>query len=88
MTDAKDLPIGVWVHLAANYDSQVMKIYMNEEECGYLARTGTVNPNDFHLCLGSFEQEHEAHFVGKLDEPKLYDRALTADEIRKHAQSR
>ncbi|MHB1457877.1 MAG: LamG domain-containing protein, partial [Armatimonadota bacterium] len=68
------------------YDGQMMRIYMNGEECGSMARTGPVNPNDFELCLGSFAEKHAAHFTGKLDEVRLYNRALSADEIRAHAQ--
>ncbi|MHB1456731.1 MAG: glycoside hydrolase family 99-like domain-containing protein, partial [Armatimonadota bacterium] len=54
----KVMPLGEWVHLAATYDGQMMRIYMNGEECGSMARTGPVNPNDFELCLGSFAEKH------------------------------
>ena len=38
--------------------------------------------NNFHLCLGTYEVNHTAHFSGLLDEVKLYAGALTADEVR------
>ena len=50
-----------------------------------MERPGPVKPNDFHLCLGNFAEDHAAHFTGLLDEVKLYDRALTAEEVRGHA---
>ncbi len=81
----KNLPIGKWVHLAATYDGNMMRIYMDGEECASLERIGPVNPNDFNLCMGSFAESHEAHFTGKLDEVRLYNKALSAEEVRKHA---
>lgn len=84
----KVMPLGEWVHLAATYDGQMMRIYMNGKECGSMARTGPVNPNNFELCLGSFAEKHAAHFTGKLDEVRLFNRALSADEIRAHARKK
>ena len=78
------LPVGRWVQLDGTFDGQTMKIYVDGQECGSLARPGPIRPNSFHLCLGSFEVTHAAHFQGLLDEVKLYRRALTAEEIQKH----
>jgi len=84
---SKALPLGRWVHLAGTFDGQTMRIYVDGEECGSMDRPGPVNPNDFNLCLGSFAEDHAAHFTGLLDEVKLYDRALSAEQIRDHAHS-
>ncbi len=59
-----------------------MRIYVDGKEEASLERPGTVHGNEFHLCLGSYEVNHAAHFEGLLDEVKLYARALTAEEIR------
>lgn len=85
LSGSKALPVGKWVHLAATYDGQMMRIYMDGEECASLARIGPVSPNDFDLCLGSYAESHDAHFTGKLDEVKLYNRALSANEIQRHS---
>ena len=87
LTGSKALPLNRWVHLAGTFDGQTMRIYVDGEECGSLDRPGPVNPNDFNLCLGSFAEDHPAHFTGLLDEVKLYDRALTAEQMRSHARS-
>jgi hypothetical protein len=50
-----------------------------------MERRGPIKPNDFHLCLGNYEIGHRAYFDGKLDEVRLYSRALPADEIARHA---
>ncbi len=83
---SRPLPLGRWVHVAGTYDGKMMRVYMDGEECGSLERTGPTKSNDRPLCLGSFDQGHAAHFTGELDEVKLYDRALTADEVRAHAR--
>jgi hypothetical protein len=78
------MPTGRWVHLVGTFDGQVMRIYVDGEERGRMDRPGPIKPNEFHLCLGNFEVGHAAHFTGLLDEVKLYNRALSAEEIRAH----
>ncbi len=79
------LPTGRWVHLAGTFDGKTMRIYVDGQERGAMDRPGPVKPNAFHLCLGNYELKHAAHFVGLLDEVKLYDRPLTAEEVRDQA---
>ncbi len=83
------LPLGRWVHLAATFDGETMRIYVDGQLQGVMGRPGPVHSNAFHLCLGNYEVKHEAHFRGLLDEVRLYDRALTAEEVeacaREHA---
>jgi len=79
-----EMPTGRWVHLVGTFDGQVMRIYVDGEERGRMDRPGPIKPNEFHLCLGNFEVGHAAHFIGLLDEVKLYNRALSAEEIRAH----
>ncbi|MBI5685444.1 MAG: glycoside hydrolase family 99-like domain-containing protein [Verrucomicrobia bacterium] len=81
----KPLPAGQWVHLAATFDDQTMRLYMNGEECGTMSRPAPIKPNPFHLCLGNYELAHPAHFNGLLDEVRLYARALTPEEVRRKA---
>ena len=76
------LPVGRWVHVAGTFDGRTMRIYVDGEPRGELARPGPIRPNGFPLCLGSYDKKHPAYFRGLLDEVKLYDRALTPAEIR------
>ncbi len=79
------LPPGRWVHLAGTFDGQTMRVYVDGQEHGVMPRPGPVRPNNFPLCLGNFAEKHAAHFAGLLDEVRLYNRALTAEEVRRHA---
>ena len=81
-----DLPIGRWTHIAGTFDGRTMRIYVDGQERGALERPGPVRPNDFPLCLGSYDVGHAAHFQGLLDEVTLYARALTAAEVRAQYQ--
>lgn len=83
----RDLPAGQWVHLAGTFDGNMQRIYVDGVERGSLSRPGAPNPNAFHLCLGSYDIDHPAFFTGLLDEVRLYDRALTAQEIDRHFQA-
>jgi hypothetical protein len=80
------LPTGRWVHLAGTFDGNTMRIYVDGELHGTMDRPGPVKPNEAHLCLGSYEVDHPAYFTGLLDEVRLYSRALSADEVAKHAR--
>jgi hypothetical protein len=88
LTAAVDLPCGRWVHLAGTFDGATMRLYVDGVERGTLSRPGPLKPNAFPLCLGSYEPGHTAHFVGLLDEVKLYDRALSPQQIQREVQAK
>lgn len=78
---AEALPLGKWVHVAATYDGRVMRLYQDGDLVGSLDRIGKVQPIRTHLCLGSYDRAHKAHFTGLLDEVRFLSRALTAEEV-------
>jgi len=82
------LPTGRWVHLAGTFDGQSLHTYMDGEVCGTLERPGPIGTNSFPLCLGAYTPNHPAHFEGLLDEVRLYNRALSQEEIHVHADRR
>ncbi|MBI5821010.1 MAG: hypothetical protein HZA88_18730 [Verrucomicrobia bacterium] len=49
-----------------------------------LPRPTPVKPTTFHLYPGNHEIAHPAHFNGRLDEVRLYSRALPPKEVRQH----
>ena len=77
-----DLPTGRWVHLASTFDGKTMRIYVDGRLSGTMNRPGPVKPNNFDLCLGNFELNHQSYFEGILDEVKLWKRCLTPEEVR------
>jgi hypothetical protein len=81
----KPLPPGRWVHLAATFDGAVMRLYMDGEECGVMARPGARVPTDGRIVLGNYDVSHPAFFAGLLDDVRLHRRALPPEEIRSNA---
>ncbi|MCP4538967.1 MAG: hypothetical protein GY832_17670, partial [Chloroflexi bacterium] len=68
---------GGWQHVAGTYDSSVMRLYLDGSEVGTLSYTGVVSAgNGVHLSAGGSES-----LDGKLDDIRIYNRALSANEI-------
>ncbi len=79
------LPLGRWVHLAATFDGQKIRLYMDGQDQGALERPGPVGRATGPLVLGNYAVDHAAHFTGRLDEVRLWKRVLTPEEIHSFA---
>ena len=84
-----DTPImeDTWYHVAATYDGSSIKIYVNGVEEG----TPTIEsgPIDYigeqqDFKIGAGEKGNgllQNHFDGSIDDVRVYDRALSAEEV-------
>ena len=81
-----DMPVGEWIHLAGTYDNAVFKLYVN----GTLARSEPystpfkyqdVNPIIIGGNTNSKGKTWVDCFHGRIDDVRLYNRALTEEEI-------
>ncbi|MCD6351851.1 MAG: glycoside hydrolase family 99-like domain-containing protein [Armatimonadetes bacterium] len=85
LTSPEPVPVGRWLHVAATHDNEKMRLYINGRQVGELDRPGAIRPAEGQLCIGAFGQGDPSHaFIGLIDELKLYDRALTPEEIQAH----
>jgi hypothetical protein len=76
-------PVGRWVHVTATADNRVMRLYMDGKQVAEATRTVPIGvPEGRPLTLGNYEHGHRAHFIGLLDEVRLYDRVLSPEEIQ------
>jgi len=77
--------LNTWVHLAATYDAQthVSRIYINGvlDSESDTAITGNMQPNQRDLWIG---RGGVPYFEGAIDNVKIYDRALTGEEVVGH----
>jgi hypothetical protein len=76
---AEPLPAGMFTHVAAVYDGSHLGVYIN----GALSAeqpAGTMEPNSVPLHIGA-DSNGASQFAGIIDEPRVFGRALTADEI-------
>ena len=75
------LPVNTWTHLATTYDGAVQRLYVNGVEVATRAQTGPVRTSDSPLRIGGNSVWGE-FFQGRIDQVRIYSRALAADEIR------
>lgn len=84
----KAIPARIWTHLAGTYDGKLAILYVDGVAVDSLSLPGTFNPDPVPPVLlganGNIAGVSE-YFPGRLDEIALWDRALSADEIRQLA---
>jgi hypothetical protein len=81
------IPVNQWTHVAATYDGSSMKLYINGILDSTLAYSGGIFPGTDDLGIGAnvggMQKGRVAGgFVGMIDEPAIYNRALSAEEIK------
>lgn len=75
-TPADLSPTGSWHHFAVTFDGATMKSYLDGAMIGQ--RSATLNPNQaaFYLNNGG------GTFIGRLDDARVFGRALTSSEVQ------
>ncbi len=71
----------IWSHLAATYDGSTVHIYVNGVQRGSASRTNGLAASAGVLRLGGNGVWAE-WFVGRMDDVRIYDTALTATQIQ------
>jgi Concanavalin A-like lectin/glucanases superfamily len=69
-----------WWHLAATYDGQTQRVYVNGDMVSERAQTGSIqtSANAMHIGGNSIWGEY---FQGTIDEVRIYNRALSSTEV-------
>jgi hypothetical protein len=75
------LSTGAWAYLAATYDGSELRLYVGGEEVSSVRQTGPIKSSGKPLEIGG-DDVYGQYFDGLVDEVRVYDVALTADEIR------
>ena len=75
---------GDWHHVAATYDGANKIVYLNGANIGETPSTGNIETSDGRTLLGAGrDQDPPTHFVaGRIDDARIYSRALTADDVK------
>ena len=74
------LPSNTWCHLVLTYDGSYMKGYVNSQLDINQAKTGEMSFTS-DLRIGYTTGGEDAPFNGKIEDVRIYDRALSADEV-------
>lgn len=79
------LSIGQWYFVAATYDLTRIRLYVNGVEVYSGAQTGAMFSNNNTLSIGRVVRDNNSsfgEFQGKIDDVRLYNRVLSANEIK------
>jgi hypothetical protein len=86
--EGKPLGDGQWHHVAATFDGQISRVFVdgNQRQQRKTEKPGTIAKNHWDLCIGnSIVDSPDGSFLaydGLIDEVRIYNRALSADEIK------
>jgi hypothetical protein len=79
-TSGSAITANTWTHIAATYDATTVRLFVNGVQRATAARTNGLAPSAGALRLGGNGVWSE-WFAGKLDDVRIYDKALTAAQI-------
>jgi hypothetical protein len=87
LDSVKALPASTWVHVAGTYDGTALRIYINGALNATKKVSGTTCANTEPLSVGAKNRTTppattEAYMDGRIDDLRVYNRALTAAEIK------
>jgi glucose/arabinose dehydrogenase/PKD repeat protein len=75
------VPLNAWTHLATTYDGASLRVFANGTQVAIRALTGSISTSTGPLRFGGNGAWLNEFFQGRLDEIRVYDRALTAAQI-------
>jgi PKD repeat protein len=81
ISSKSQLPLNQWSHLAATYNGQYLRLYVNGVEVANRPQTGPIQTSGGALRIGGNSIWGE-WFSGSIDEVRIYNRALTASEVQ------
>jgi len=82
-----DVNDGQWHHLAGVYDGAKLSLYQDGGSVDSKSLHGRINSNWSRVLIGENGQAPNRYWNGLIDDVRLYNRALTAEEIGLLAQS-
>ncbi len=81
----KPIPVSTWVHFVLTWSGQEVKAYLDGKLVASAVTHGGVTPSDLgntgQNYLGRSQFETDPYFDGLIDEFRIYDRVLSANEV-------
>jgi hypothetical protein len=89
LDSTRALPVGRWKHVASTYDGTWLRVYIDGRAAGARRVTGRTCVSGEPLAVGAKNNPTkgllEAFWDGRLDDVRIYARALSPDEVRQLA---
>lgn len=83
----KKITLNQWNHVVFTYNGATGKVYINDmdgiADCSFAFAGNIATGNDF-LRIGGYGDASSEHFTGKIDEVRIYSRAITPVEATEH----
>lgn len=76
-----ELPSGAWTYLSTTYDGTTQRLFVNGLEVASRPQTGTIGAGNQPLRIGGNASFSGEFYEGLIDEVRVYNRALTGEEI-------
>ena len=84
VTSSPTMAIGKWYHVAGTYDGATMRIYINGEEVGTTAYSGSITNGNYPLTIGgaAYTVGGTRYFDGNIDEVRIWSEPIPETEIK------
>jgi hypothetical protein len=78
-----NVPIGEWTHMGFTYDGITMRVYINGAEVSFLDAGWPIAADETPVTIGAAINEEDVieHLSATVDEVRLYNRELSANEV-------
>ena len=76
------LSANIWNHLVGTYDGTTLRIYVDGVLAGSTVAVGTIDATTLDSLIGVHNSLATNFFNGLLDDVRIYNRALSNDEIK------
>ncbi|MDD2986533.1 choice-of-anchor D domain-containing protein [Flavobacterium sp.] len=82
-SDIDPISSSQWFHVAMTYDGINLKLFINGKQMANINKTGAINTDTTPLTIGKRPGSNTQYFKGKIDEVRLFNVALTANQLRR-----
>ena len=83
------VPVGFWSHVAASWDKERLRVFVNAVEKASIEFAGRIAPQPRPLIIGNYIGRKDAYaFDGLIDDVKIFEGALNEDEVFAQARPR
>jgi hypothetical protein len=79
--EGSNIGVNTWTHVAGTYDGTTLRLFVNGTQVASLSVSGAMPGSTGPLRIGGNSIWGE-HFRGRIDEVRVYNRALSAAELQ------